>query len=563
MSFYPKVSVIIPVYNGANYVGQAIESVLAQTYKNIEIVVVDDGSPDGGATRRAVERYAPRVRYIHQENRGVAGALNAGARAMTGEVFSWLSHDDMFVPDKTERQIAFWEKIGGGDVLIYSDYTNVDPDNKRLYDVEMDNAMLTKQPLLAVLRGAMNGCTIIFPRKIFDVVGYFDESLRFTQDYDFWDRVEDRFPLVHCPGKMVRQRLHPGQDSHKPASLDECNRLWLRLIDKRNSVKRSLISGSPLLFLRGMRDFIAQTPYIGALNGIDDRIASAVSDAKVSVVMDVAGASEGAERAVASLVNQTHRNLELVLVERAPGASDFPLLDWAGQRIAVARVESHGASRAEARNAGLAACSGDYIAFLSEDDAFVPNKIEAQLVAMQEAGALVSHTSFYVSCPEAGRGYSHIAAGAMSGRLYPQLISACPVRVETMMINALVRADGLRFEGDLESDDALVLIKLAQRYDFHGVADALGICQWRLDRAPLNLDRALDSMSKLQLALECDPVLGVERDALQRFNARFHGLKEEIRRQREAAASEPAFNETLLKRVFSAEPVLCDAHGIA
>src|SRR5688500_7068290 len=101
----PRVSVVIPVYNGANYLAQAIDSALAQTYPDGEVVVVDDGSTDERATERIARGYGHRIRYIRKENGGVATALNAGIEAMTGDYFSWLSHDDMYLPDKVALQV--------------------------------------------------------------------------------------------------------------------------------------------------------------------------------------------------------------------------------------------------------------------------------------------------------------------------------------------------------------------------------------------------------------------------------------------------------------------------
>ena len=91
----PLVSIVIPVYNGSNYLGQAINSALAQTYKNIEILVINDGSTDDGVTERIAKAYGSQIRYYVKENGGVATALNFGIQKMRGEYFSWLSHDDM------------------------------------------------------------------------------------------------------------------------------------------------------------------------------------------------------------------------------------------------------------------------------------------------------------------------------------------------------------------------------------------------------------------------------------------------------------------------------------
>ena len=101
----PKVSIIIPVYNGSNYLDKAIKSALSQTYKNIEVIIINDGSTDNGETRRIALSYSNQVRYYEKENERVASALNYGIKKMEGDFFSWLSHDDEYYPKKIEEQI--------------------------------------------------------------------------------------------------------------------------------------------------------------------------------------------------------------------------------------------------------------------------------------------------------------------------------------------------------------------------------------------------------------------------------------------------------------------------
>src|SRR5437764_1349700 len=108
----PKVSIVIPVYNGGTYFEEALKSALAQTYPNVEIIVVNDGSTDEGKTHSIAQKYLSKIKYFYQSNKGVAGALNTGIRQMTGEFFTWLSHDDMYLPEKTAAQIAFFHKLG-------------------------------------------------------------------------------------------------------------------------------------------------------------------------------------------------------------------------------------------------------------------------------------------------------------------------------------------------------------------------------------------------------------------------------------------------------------------
>ena len=102
-----KVSIIIPVYNGSNFLRDAIDSALAQTYESTEVIVVNDGSNDNGATARIARSYGKKIKYYEKPNGGVATALNYGIEKMTGDYFSWLSHDDMYEKKKIEEQIRF------------------------------------------------------------------------------------------------------------------------------------------------------------------------------------------------------------------------------------------------------------------------------------------------------------------------------------------------------------------------------------------------------------------------------------------------------------------------
>ena len=102
----PLVSIIIPVYNGSDYLRTCIDSALAQTHPAIEVIVVNDGSTDDGKTAAIATSYGKRIRYVEKENGGVSSALNRGIEEMSGDYFSWLSHDDVYAPTKIERQLA-------------------------------------------------------------------------------------------------------------------------------------------------------------------------------------------------------------------------------------------------------------------------------------------------------------------------------------------------------------------------------------------------------------------------------------------------------------------------
>ena len=111
MNYQPKVTIIIPVYNGSNFLAQAIDAALAQTYKNCEILVINDGSKDDGASEKIALSYGDKIKYFCKENGGVSSVLNFAFTKMEGEWFSWLSHDDLYLPEKIEKQIAFINKL--------------------------------------------------------------------------------------------------------------------------------------------------------------------------------------------------------------------------------------------------------------------------------------------------------------------------------------------------------------------------------------------------------------------------------------------------------------------
>lgn len=207
----PRVSIVIPVYNGADFLDQAIRSALAQTYGNLEVVVVNDGSTDGGETERIARSWGERIRYVSKPNGGVATALNAGIEAMTGEYFSWLSHDDLYHPDKVAAQVQHLLALGTPDAVVYSDFEEIDAQGRLLPRREIPAC---GDAILAVFATVLHGCTLLVPRRAFQAAGGFNPALRTTQDNEMWLRIAlAGFPFHHLPRVLVQSRQHPGQGS--------------------------------------------------------------------------------------------------------------------------------------------------------------------------------------------------------------------------------------------------------------------------------------------------------------------------------------------------------------
>lgn len=189
----PKVSVIIPTYQRANIVSEAINSVLAQTYKDYEIIVVNDGSTD--KTPEVLKQFGDQITVIHQANKGLSAARNTGIRASQGDYIAFLDDDDLWANHKLETQIPILdsqEKIG----LIYSDMLFF-----KGQDVsENSYNKLYPTPRIQCLWNLfyLNYIpvpTVVVRRKCLDEVGLFDETLTSCEDYDLWLRIIAKFPV--------------------------------------------------------------------------------------------------------------------------------------------------------------------------------------------------------------------------------------------------------------------------------------------------------------------------------------------------------------------------------
>ena len=216
MDRLPMVSIIIPVYNGANYLKEAIDSALAQTYPNIEILVVNDGSTDDGATERLALSYGDKIRYFSKENGGSSSALNTGIRNMRGDYFSWLSHDDLYEPNRTEVLVNMLKGLSTKHVAICGGGLIDAQGNKIFYANRSLNGVYTNTQLLKMFRKnyKINGCGILIAKPMIDQTGLFNENFRYVNDKDYWHRLILNGCIFVCTNQMlVKTRIHNRQVS--------------------------------------------------------------------------------------------------------------------------------------------------------------------------------------------------------------------------------------------------------------------------------------------------------------------------------------------------------------
>jgi glycosyltransferase involved in cell wall biosynthesis len=201
------VSVIIPTFNYARFLGEAIDSALAQSYAPLEIIVVDDGSTD--ATSEVLAAYGDRIRVLRQKNEGVAMARNAGIAAARGDYLAFLDSDDAWYPRKLELQMPRFEAepaLG----LVHCGAETIDSAGRMLSASTGGMEGRVAEAMLRMDREVINpqGSSIVVPKRVAEEIGGFDPRLPPSEDWDFCYRIAARYPVGYVAAALVRYRLH-------------------------------------------------------------------------------------------------------------------------------------------------------------------------------------------------------------------------------------------------------------------------------------------------------------------------------------------------------------------
>jgi len=214
----PLISVVIPNFNYARYVRQAVDSVLNQTYPAVEVIVVDDGSTDDSIA--ALESYGGRIKLLRQKNGGVHTARNAGIKASAGVFVAFLDADDVWKPAKLERQAELFADPRVG--LVHCGITYVDIKEKWLSTATNGlRGSVLKDLVLRNIGVVGPGSTALVRRECFERVGMFDGGLAPSEDYEFCVRVACHYEFEFVPEPLVLYRQHPVSASRNLAKFEQ------------------------------------------------------------------------------------------------------------------------------------------------------------------------------------------------------------------------------------------------------------------------------------------------------------------------------------------------------
>jgi glycosyltransferase involved in cell wall biosynthesis len=332
----PLVSCIIPVYNGADFLAEAVTSVLAQTYPALEVVIVDDGSTD--ETPRVATSFGERVRYVRQDNAGPAVARNTGLAEARGELVAFLDADDRWHESKLARQAGVLEAQPELDyvvALVQNFWTDA---------AATAREQTRDHPRSKPIPGFVTG-TLLARRAVFDRVGGFAPERAHT-DATEW---------------FLRARAAGARESVVPEVL-----LYRRMHDRNRSVGMS--AGSTDEFLRLLK------------TSLDQRRAVQGSVPLVSCIIPVYNGERFLGAAVDSVLAQTRQPVEIIIVDDGSTDGTPGVIARYGNRVRSIRQENAGP--AAARNAGLALATGAVIGFLDADDLWQPDKLSIQMAEL-------------------------------------------------------------------------------------------------------------------------------------------------------------------------------------
>lgn len=472
----PRVTLVMPVYNGEQYLSSAIASALGQDYSNLEIIIVNDGSTDRYTDRiaRAFRDANPElITYISQPNGGVSSALNAAIAASTGEFFCWLSHDDLYYSDRISSQIEFHAKIGISDASVFSNFSLIDAAGKSIHGPALEPRIFETNPEISLLHSGINGCTLLIPMAILRRYGPFDITLRSSQDYDVWGRIIQNHPFFYNNNELVRYRVHSQQGTQNSASAREGDELWIRLMENQDPIRRAQMYGSSRRFYEAIGEFLAKSsPYVKATSYARKMMQIENSDLLVTILLRLSEDEADIQRSIESVFAQSHQNWELLLLA-PPGTQDVEMFVQSAMDRNRVRLVTTDGDEADHYNSGIDNARGEYIAFIQPGDVWFADRLSKQIDLLVQEGCLVAHASYLDWWRELSSRRVAVIHVEQSVTSANSVLSPIDIAFSTLLVHRAVTAAGLRFERGSPDAIYLFIAGLANIYDWLCISEPI------------------------------------------------------------------------------------------
>lgn len=204
LTLMPKISVIMSVYNCEKYLKYAVDSILNQTYKDFEFIIINDGSTD--KSREILESYKDdRIKLFNNKNKGLTKSLNEAIGYSKGEYIARIDADDIALPERFEKQVKFLDS--NPEIVMcgtWADFINEDGEILREFRRPVTDRDIKRE---IVFHNPFIHPSVMMRKSVFDKIGLYDESFRHAQDYELWTRIVTKFKTANIPEKLLRYRL--------------------------------------------------------------------------------------------------------------------------------------------------------------------------------------------------------------------------------------------------------------------------------------------------------------------------------------------------------------------
>lgn len=258
----PLVSIIVPTYNSEKFILESVNSAINQTYTNIEIIIIDDGSTDN--TETVAQQFPDSIRYIKQTNSGPSAARNHGLRESRGNYIAFLDVDDAWEPAKIEKQVSFFEN-NKNLMILATGYIRCDTNLKPVETVALKPTSEGIIPFKSLLeRNKLLTSTIMIKKEGVNTCGFFNEKIQFGEDWDYWVRLAQLGEIGYIETPLCKYRVH---GSGLTAKLDDKNMSdWLEVIEKNKQRGKNWYDKS-IVYRKSLSWYLYNYSYVERVRG--------------------------------------------------------------------------------------------------------------------------------------------------------------------------------------------------------------------------------------------------------------------------------------------------------